>query len=187
MTGKRFLDVVGATVGLVVATPVLLLTAAVIRLVDGAPVLFWQRRLGRGWRPFLIVKFRTMKAGRITRLGSVLRELGLDELPQLVNVLAGDMSLVGPRPLTSADVIRIGWTQERFALRWSVRPGLTGLAQLAQGRRCNARASWLLDRAYVRRCGVALDLHILAGSTLVPVLGKRRLRRARRLLSGRPA
>jgi lipopolysaccharide/colanic/teichoic acid biosynthesis glycosyltransferase len=187
MTGKRILDVVGATLGLVLASPVLLLTAALVRLLDGAPVLFRQDRLGRGWRPFRILKFRTMSGGRTTRLGAVLRNLGLDELPQLLNVLAGEMSLVGPRPLTSADVVRIGWAHQRFATRWTVRPGLTGLAQLAPLRRCSARASWLLDRAYVRRCGVAFDLGILARSTLVPVLGKQRLRRARRFLAGRPA
>ena len=89
--------------------------------------------------------------------------------------------------LTRADVARIGWEGERFAARWSVRPGLTGLAQLAPVRRCTARASWLLDRVYVRRCGVASDLRILARSALVPLLGKRRLRRTSRLLAGRPA
>ena len=187
LTGKRLLDVAGAIVGLVLSIPLLLVTAALIRLFDGSPVLFWQRRLGRGWRPFLILKFRTMTGGRVTRLGAVLRDLGVDELPQLVNVLCGDMSLVGPRPLTSADVVRLGWTHERFAGRWTVRPGLTGPAQLAPLGRCSARASWLLDRAYVRRCGVATDLRILARSALVPILGKRRLRQVGRLLAGRPA
>jgi lipopolysaccharide/colanic/teichoic acid biosynthesis glycosyltransferase len=187
VTGKRVLDVVGATLGLAVASPILLAATALIRLCDDGPVFFWQDRLGQGRRPFLIFKLRTMRGGRVTRLGAILRNLGLDELPQLVNVLAGDMSLVGPRPLTRADVARIGWEDERFALRWSVRPGLTGLAQLAPVRSCTARASWLLDRAYVRRGGVALDLRLLAGSALVPVLGKRRLRRAARFLAGRPA
>jgi lipopolysaccharide/colanic/teichoic acid biosynthesis glycosyltransferase len=187
VTGKRVLDVVGATVGLVVASPILLLTAALIRLWDGDPVLFCQTRIGQGRRPFLIIKLRTMRGGRVTPLGAVLRNLGLDELPQLVNVLAGEMSLVGPRPLTRADVARIGWEDERFAMRWSVRPGLTGLAQLAPVHRCTARASWLLDRAYVRRGGVAFDLRLLAASALVPVLGKRRLRRTVRFLARRPA
>ncbi|HEY4394399.1 MAG TPA: sugar transferase [Polyangia bacterium] len=187
VTGKRVLDVVGATVGLALASPILLLAAALIRLCDGGPVLFWQDRLGQGRRPFLIFKLRTMRGGRATPLGAVLRNLGLDELPQLVNVLAGEMSLVGPRPLTRADVARIGWGDERFALRWAVPPGLTGLAQLAPVRHCSARASWLLDRAYVRRGGVACDLRLLAGSALVPVLGKRRLRRAARFFAGRPA
>jgi lipopolysaccharide/colanic/teichoic acid biosynthesis glycosyltransferase len=187
MTGKRVLDVVGATLALAVASPILLVATALIRLCDDGPVVFCQDRLGQGRRPFLIFKLRTMQGGRVTRLGAILRNLGLDELPQLVNVLAGDMSLVGPRPLTRADVARIGWEDERFALRWSVRPGLTGLAQLAPVRGCTARASWLLDRAYVRRGGVALDLRLLAGSALVPILGKRRLRRASRFLAGRPA
>jgi lipopolysaccharide/colanic/teichoic acid biosynthesis glycosyltransferase len=187
VTGKRILDVVGAAVGLALGIPALLLTAALIRLCDGAPVLFRQDRLGRGRRPFRILKLRTMSGGRVTRLGAVLRDLGLDELPQLWNVLAGEMALVGPRPLTGADVARIGWGGERFAARWAVRPGLTGLAQLAPVRRCDARVSWLLDRTYVRRCSIAVDLRILAGSALVPVLGKRRLRRAWRSRAGRPA
>jgi lipopolysaccharide/colanic/teichoic acid biosynthesis glycosyltransferase len=187
LIGKRALDLVGAAAGLALASPVLLLAAALIRICDGAPVLFRQDRLGRGRRMFRILKLRTMADGRVTRLGAVLRDLGLDELPQLVNVLRGEMALVGPRPLTGADVARLGWGGARFAARWTVRPGLTGLAQLAPARRCHARTSWLLDRAYVRRCGVGLDLRILAGSALVPLLGKRRLRRTMRSLAGRPA
>jgi lipopolysaccharide/colanic/teichoic acid biosynthesis glycosyltransferase len=187
LIGKRALDVVGAAVGLALASPALAFAMAMIRVVDGAPVFFCQPRLGRQRRPFQIVKLRTMAAGRVTRLGAVLRELGVDELPQLLNVLRGDMALVGPRPLTGADVARLGWHGERFAARWAVRPGLTGLAQIGQARRCNARATWLLDRDYVQRCGVALDLRILAVSSLVPLLGKRRIRRALRPLGRRVA
>ena len=177
LIGKRALDLVGAAVGLGLAGPALALSIALVWVVDGAPVFFRQERLGRGRRPFQIVKLRTMAAGRVTRLGAVLRELGLDELPQLFNVLRGDMALVGPRPLTGPDVARLGWNGGSFDARWSVRPGLTGLAQLGQARRCCARATWLLDRRYVRRCGVALDLRLLAVSSLVPLFGKRGVRR----------
>jgi lipopolysaccharide/colanic/teichoic acid biosynthesis glycosyltransferase len=176
VTGKRALDVAGAALGLVVAGPALAAAALLVRACDGAPVLFRQRRLGRARRPFTIVKLRTMHAGRPTRLGAVLRDLGLDELPQLWSVLRGDMSLVGPRPLTEDDVQRLGWEPAAFDARWSVPPGITGLAQLVPTRVCHARTSLLLDRAYVRRAGVALDAWILALSTLVPLVGKRRLR-----------
>jgi lipopolysaccharide/colanic/teichoic acid biosynthesis glycosyltransferase len=185
-SGKRALDLVGAALGLALAAPVLGLAALAVRLVDGAPVLFRQERLGRGRRPFRLVKLRTMAGGRATRLGRVLRELGIDELPQLVNVLRGEMSLVGPRPLTAADVRRVGWDDPRFDARWSVRPGLTGAAQIAPCR-CHPRTAWRLDRAYVRGGGGRRDLGILAASLLVPVLGKARARRVlRRVARRRP-
>jgi lipopolysaccharide/colanic/teichoic acid biosynthesis glycosyltransferase len=174
---KRAFDVVGATLGLGIAGPLLGVAALLVRAVDGGPVLFRQPRLGVGRRPFVIVKLRTMTDGRVTPLGAVLRELGLDEAPQLLNVLRGDMSLVGPRPLTENDVRRLGWEDAKFDARWSVRPGLTGLAQLAPTRACHARTTERLDRAYARRAGVALDARLLGLSLLVPVLGKGRLRR----------
>jgi lipopolysaccharide/colanic/teichoic acid biosynthesis glycosyltransferase len=173
---KRAFDVVGAAVGLALAAPLLGAAALLVRACDGGPVLFRQPRVGRARRPFTIVKLRTMRDGRATRVGVVLRELGVDELPQLWNVLRGDMSLVGPRPLTDDDVHRLGWRAAAFDARWSVRPGITGLAQLVPTRVCDGRATWLLDRAYVRRAGPALDAWILGLSALVPVVGKRRLR-----------
>jgi lipopolysaccharide/colanic/teichoic acid biosynthesis glycosyltransferase len=187
LTGKRLLDVAGAATALAVVSPAFLLIAALVRLIDGAPVFFRQGRYGKGRRPFRILKFRTMQGGQVTRLGAVLRDLGLDELPQLWNVLAGDMALVGPRPLTQADVARLGWSGERFDARWTVRPGLTGLAQLAPTRRCHARTSWLIDHVYIRRRSAALDLRLLAGSALVPLLGKQRLRRVLRARGRRPS
>ena len=87
--------------------------AAAILLDDGRPVLFRQERLGHRRRPFHILKFRSMRDGRVTRVGRVLRATGLDELPQFVNILRGDMSAVGPRPLTADDVARLGWSGPR--------------------------------------------------------------------------
>src|SRR4029079_13879592 len=97
---------------------------------DGGPLLFRQPRLGRGRRPFSIVKVRTMRDGRTTRVGRVLPATVLDEIPQFGNILAGEMSAVGPRPLTGDDVRRYGWDGPEFDFRWESAPGLTGLAQL---------------------------------------------------------
>src|SRR6187455_2049147 len=110
MRGKRGFDVIGATGGLLFFAPVCLLIAIAIVLEDGRPVLFRQERLGERRRRFTILKFRSMRNGRVTRVGRFLRGTGLDELPQFVNVLRGEMSAVGPRPLIEADVLRLGWT-----------------------------------------------------------------------------
>lgn len=153
--------------------------AAAILLDDGGPVLFRQARLGRGRRTFEIVKFRSMRDGRVTRVGRTLRATGLDELPQFLNILRGDLSAVGPRPITEDDARRFGWIGPSAAPRWRVRPGLTGLAQLA-GR---SPGEFLrLDRCYARRQSLALDCRIIAMSFIVNLVGKSR---ARRLLFGR--
>lgn len=172
---RRHVDVAAAVVGLVLLSPLMLLIAAVIRCEDGGPALFTQTRVGRHKRPFRICKFRTMRAERVTRVGRWLRQTGLDELPQLLNMLRGDMTLIGPRPLTDADVCRLGWDDDAHAGRWSVRPGVVGLAQLYAGR--GARQSWFLDAAYVSARGWRLDAGIVAMSAAVSVVGKRRVRR----------
>ncbi len=170
---KRLIDVVGATAGLVVTAPLLGVAALAIRREDGGPALFRQERVGRDGHPFTLLKLRTMivdahtvGAGyavdrgdsRITRTGEVLRRTSLDELPQLVNVLRGDMSLVGPRPTLSYQVETYTPRQRR---RLEVRPGLTGWAQL-HGR---ARLPWSerieLDVWYVEHRSLLLDLRIL--------------------------
>ena len=184
-TPGRLLDVLGAAAMLAIAGPILAVAAVLIRVTDGAPVFFRQQRLGRGRRPFQIVKLRTMTDGQVTAVGAVLRDLGLDEIPQLVNVLRGEMALVGPRALTGADVRRLGWDAPSFDVRWNVRPGITGPAQIAAVRRCHPRTTWRLDRRYVLARSTRRDLAILAASILVPLLGKRRARRAVRLAQRR--
>lgn len=181
----RLLDMLGAAALLAISSPILAVAAVMIRVTDGAPVFFRQQRLGRWRRPFQIIKLRTMADGKVTAIGAVLRDLGLDEIPQLVNVLRGEMALVGPRALTGADVRRLGWDAPSFDLRWSVPPGITGAAQIAALRRCHPRTTWRLDRRYVLGRGTRRDLGILAASVLVPLLGKRRARRAVRLARGR--
>src|SRR5262245_58428785 len=110
MRSKRVFDLVGATGGLLFFSPIGVLVAAAILLEDGGPVLFRQRRLGAGGRRFMILTFRSRRDGRVTRVGRLIRATGLDELPQFINVLRGEMSAVGPRPLVDADVARLGWT-----------------------------------------------------------------------------
>ena len=170
---KRALDVVGASAGLLAAAPALAAAALAIKLEDGGPVLFQQERVGRDGRDFTLLKLRTMivdahKVGagyavnhgdpRITRVGDVLRKTSIDELPQLVNVLRGDMSLVGPRPTLRYQVEQYTPRQRR---RLEVRPGITGWAQL-HGR---ASLPWSerieLDVWYVDHRSVWLDLQIL--------------------------
>jgi lipopolysaccharide/colanic/teichoic acid biosynthesis glycosyltransferase len=170
---KRALDVVGATVGLTLAAPVLAASAIAVRLEDAGPVFFRQERVGLEGQTFEVLKLRTMivdahtqgagyavDAGdsRITRIGHVLRKTSIDELPQLVNVLRGEMSLVGPRPTLAYQVERYTERQRR---RLEVKPGLTGWAQV-NGR---ASLSWPerieLDVWYVEHRSLALDLRIL--------------------------
>lgn len=176
---KRLFDIVGAVGGLLFFGPLMVVIALAIGLDDGRPVLFRQARLGRGRRTFRIWKFRSMRDGRITRVGRLLRASGLDELPQFFNILAGDLSAVGPRPVTEQDARRFGWIGPSAAARWRLTPGLTGLGQLA-GRSPQERLR--LDRCYARRRSLAFDCRMVAASFVVNLLGKPR---ARRLLFGR--
>ncbi len=142
---------------------------------DRGPVLFRQQRLGRDRVPFTILKFRTMRDGEVTRVGRWLRASGIDEIPQFLNVLAGQMSVVGPRPLTAADVERLGWLEPDSDERFAARPGITGLAQLFAGG--GADRSRRLDADYARRAGVPLDTAVVAASFAVNLFGKPRVRR----------
>ena len=171
---KRLFDLAGAVGGLLFFSPVMGLVALAILLEDGRPLFFTQLRLGEGRRPFTILKFRSMRNGGITRVGRVLRATGLDELPQFVNVLRGDMSAVGPRPLAEADVVRLGWSTARYDFRWRVPPGLTGIAQIMGPG--GSRRSLVLDRLYIARRSMWLDVQLVALSFAVNALGKTRVR-----------
>lgn len=172
---KRLFDVVGAAAGLVAFSPVMAAIAAAILLEDGGPVLFRQERLGLGRRTFTILKFRSMRDGRITTIGRTVRATGLDELPQFINILRGEMSAVGPRPLTSEDVTQLGWTEPRHDIRWRVPPGLTGLAQVMAPP--SGRLALVLDRYYTRRQSLWWDVRLVALSFAINALGKERVRR----------
>lgn len=164
---KRLLDVMVAAALLVLLSPVLLVVAALVRARLGRPVLFCQRRPGLHGRPFVMVKFRTMRdagagrlsdAERLTPFGRLLRATSLDELPELWNVLRGDMSLVGPRPLLMQYLPL--YTPEQ-ARRHEVRPGITGWAQVNGRNAISWEEKFALDVWYVDHRSLALDLRIL--------------------------
>lgn len=175
---KRLFDVGLVALAAPLLLPVLGALSLLVRLVDGAPTFFLQRRAGLGRRPFDIWKLRTMSteadeaSRRPTRLGAWLRHRGLDELPQVLNVLFGEMSLVGPRPLSLSDAERLVRTHPPFAERFCLPPGITGLAQVCQVRGAAITAD--LDLDYARRQSVALDVAILARTVWINVVGKRR-------------
>lgn len=172
---KRALDVGIALAGLVVSAPLLGVLAAAIRVTMGSPVCFRQERPGRGGRPFRIVKFRTMRdtepgedplasdAMRLTALGGWLRKTSLDELPTLWNVLSGDMSLVGPRPLLMRYLSRYSAEQAR---RHEVKPGMTGWAQMNGRNAISWEEKFQYDVWYVDHQSLSLDLRILARTVL---------------------
>jgi len=172
---KRVFDLLIACVLLVILWPLLLAIAVAVRLGSRGPALFRQERAGRGGRSFMLYKLRTMrrdadpfgpspKSGedpRLTQLGRFLREHSLDELPQLLNIIKGDMSLVGPRPLYMSQVAE--WN-ERQRKRLLVAPGLTGLAQISGRGNRTLEEKLELDVTYVEQASVWLDIRILAAT-----------------------
>lgn len=196
---KRAVDLTGTVIGLALLVPVLLAIAALIKLDSRGPVIFRQRRLGLGGREFWCYKFRTMvpdaerkladleahneSAGgvlfkikedpRITRLGRFLRRTSLDELPQLFNVLRGDMSLVGPRPLQLRDCDRLRLHDaEAFVRRLTVPQGLTGPWQIGGRSNEDSETMLRLDLDYVESWSLAQDLRILVQTLPAVIMGR---------------
>jgi lipopolysaccharide/colanic/teichoic acid biosynthesis glycosyltransferase len=177
---KRFFDIVISASLLVALVPVLILVAALIRFSMGLPILFVQPRPGQWGKVFHLIKFRTMstepgknprptgQSQRVTALGRILRRTSLDELPQLWNVLKGDMSLVGPRPLLVEYLPLYSDQQNR---RHEVRPGITGWAQVNGRNAISWEDKFRLDVWYVDNQSIALDLRILACTLIKAVLG----------------
>jgi lipopolysaccharide/colanic/teichoic acid biosynthesis glycosyltransferase len=168
---KRLIDVTVASAALVILAPLILGLALLLRITQRAPVLFRQTRPGLGGAPFTMYKFRTMTvdaptdedeattdAQRTTRLGRLLRSLSLDELPELWNVIKGDMSLVGPRPLLMEYLPRFTPEQAR---RHEVRPGITGLAQVSGRNALTWEQKFALDVKYVDEHDLRMDLDII--------------------------
>jgi lipopolysaccharide/colanic/teichoic acid biosynthesis glycosyltransferase len=180
---KRVLDMSLSLAALILLAPVLAAAAVAIALESGRPILFRQTRLGLGGREFAMYKFRSMVKDaaaigpyhtasddpRTTRVGRFLRRTSIDELPQLLNVLAGDMSLVGPRPDLPAQ--RALYSEPDWARRCSVRPGITGLAQALLRSEATEAQRLELDLRYAREHNLVLDLRII-GWTLSRVTGR---------------
>ena len=187
--GKRLFDLCVVSVLLVALLPFWVVLCAVIALAircdSGGPVMYRQVRLGLGGRPFQILKFRTIAKGsheledgpicarrrdaRTTSVGRVLRRFHLDELPQVVNVLRGDMTLVGPRPETPVLTQRIEEEVPGFSRRFQVQPGIMGLAQARSPYDCPARHKLRYDLLYIKRMSLRLDI-VLIGACVVRVL-----------------
>lgn len=189
---KRGFDVAFALAGLALTAPAWPIVAIAIRLECPGPVLFRQERSGLGGRVFLATKFRSMVVNaetrgarqavagdlRITRVGRVLRATAFDEVPQLWNILRGDMSVVGPRALRPGEIEAYGsGAFERledvpgFAVRSAVRPGLTGVAQIHAARNLPRRGKLRYDRLYVKRQSFWLDLHLILLSFWISMSG----------------
>jgi exopolysaccharide biosynthesis polyprenyl glycosylphosphotransferase len=189
---RRLVSLVAATVGLVVGAPVMALIAVAIKLDSRGPLLYIDERAGRGGRPFRLVKFRTMRplaAGespstsvwsrddeaRITRVGRAIRRLRLDELPQFWNILKGDMDLVGPRPEMLSNLQAMTEQIPYYALRLSVRPGLTGWAQTRSGYSVSLEQvteKMRYDLFYIKHMSVWLDFRILADTVKIVLFGR---------------
>ena len=190
---KRMLDVLAGGVILLLVLPLMAIVAGVVLVTDGRPILFRQERVGRQGRPFTMLKFRTMVSGaermldglqahnerrgplfkmtgdpRVTRIGRFLRDASLDELPQLFNVVRGDMSLVGPRPALPRETLDFRF--EHLDARQRVRPGITGLWQISARDEAGFEEYERLDRMYVERLSLGLDIKILL-RTVPAVLG----------------
>jgi lipopolysaccharide/colanic/teichoic acid biosynthesis glycosyltransferase len=190
---KRLFDVLLSSAGLLASSPLWAVIAAAIKLDDGGPVFFVQLRVGRNGRLFYAYKFRSMSPDvsrslprqaatddpRVTRVGTVLRATAMDELPQLINILRGDMSFVGPRPLLPNEIEARGdgravalVDMPGYAARHAVRPGLTGLTQVFAARDIARRNKFRLDLLYVRRASLCLDLRLVALSFWISFRGR---------------
>jgi len=177
---KRLIDIVLSGVALIGLSPVLAIIALAVRLELGSPVLFRQTRIGMDGSEFVILKFRTMRsprqgenmlltdAQRVTPLGAFLRKSSLDELPSLVNIIRGSMTIVGPRPLLPLHVELFSPSQR---LRYSVRPGLTGLAQVSGRQNLTFSQRADLDVQYVNERSILLDLKIIFKTLKMVLMG----------------
>lgn len=187
---KRTADIVFSAAGLIVLMPILLISAILLEIFMPGPLFFKQQRVGRDGRLFNILKFRSMKvdkaleashdftrdAERMTPFGKLLRRTKIDELPQLWNVLVGDMSLVGPRPTVKEQTDKYNDYQRQ---RLNMRPGMTGLAQVNGNVSLTWDERFVYDVEYVHNFSVLLDIKILCKTVLVVIMGEEKFKRVK--------
>jgi lipopolysaccharide/colanic/teichoic acid biosynthesis glycosyltransferase len=187
---KRGFDLLLASLGLILSAPLWVVIAVAIKLEDGGPIFFRQKRWGRYGSPIEVLKFRTMvpRAGnaqakendhRITSVGKALRSMGLDELPQLICIWRGDMSFVGPRALAITEIVKDEQGREikyqqipGFWERLSVRPGLTSLSTVYRRKDIHPRKKFFYDLVYLRKQSFWLDLKLILMSLRISILGR---------------
>lgn len=158
---KRIIDIIVSFIAMIILSPVYLIISLLILIIDGRPIFFTQDRTGRDGKNFKIYKFRTMVNRKVTKLGIILRMFSLDELPQLLNVLKGDMSLIGPRPWVPEYYENFTEEQKKRA---DVRPGMIGLAQVNGRNKIGIFKKLEYDTEYARKCNLLLDISIILKS-----------------------
>lgn len=156
---------------LLITSPLFFLLSMLSLLFQGRPIFFRQSRAGLNREPFSILKFRTMKNGIVTPFGKLLRASGLDELPQLINIIRGEMAFIGPRPLTNYDINRLEWDNSAYDIRWSILPGITGLSQTSTI--CSRENTWNLDRHYCLNRTIPMNIKIIYSTVLRAFKSKR--------------
>jgi len=179
---KKIIDFVIAILGLILISPLFLLITILIKLTSKGPVFFKQKRVGKNEQIFKILKFRTMidnnetyhkktekNDKRLTKLGKILRRLSLDELPQLINILQGDMSIVGPRPLVYEEVKELTLIEKT---RFYFTPGLTSLAVIKGRNSIDKKEKLMYDIKYIKNWSILLDLKIIIKTVLIIISGK---------------
>ncbi|MES2059770.1 MAG: sugar transferase [Patescibacteria group bacterium] len=186
---KRIFDLIFSVILVLLASPLFVLIAVLVRLTSKGPVIFRQKRLGFNQAPFTIFKFRGMKDGsgkegldmvmpnddRVTKVGRIIRKTHLDELPQLWNVIKGEMSIIGPRPLMESIVSLRMDTVPNYGNRFLVKPGLTGIVQVRgrlMARKMGAKRNLRLDLFYIKKQNLVFDLKILYRTVLTVLQAK---------------
>ena len=183
---KRILDILVSIIGVIISIPIIILFAIIIKLEDGGPVFYKQERLGEKNKRFYIYKLRSMKVNaekiggaqwakqndnRITNIGRFIRKTRIDELPQLVNILKGDMSLIGPRPERPELTYEFEKCIPGFSNRLAIKPGLTGWAQVNGGYDITPKEKLILDIEYINNMGILIDIKIIMKTIYVILTG----------------
>lgn len=171
---KRLSDLLFSVLALTIFSIPIITISLLLKFKEKHPIIFYQERIGLYKKKFYIYKFQTMVDDSPTRIGRLLRNSGLDELLQFLNVIKGTMSIVGPRALTEFDINRLGWNTDSYSKRWSVKPGITGLAQIYGGQ--HKKISWFWDSKYLENNNVFIDFILIIVSFAMNMFGKKRIR-----------